>query len=100
MLIRLHGFESPLWCGSYWAYSYYEVFLFCCTWFLYIPYPAVTFTVTNTRDEDGTWLYPSNVVQADNIAIMNKVADITDGPETAEDKAKAIHDWIVLNGTV
>jgi hypothetical protein len=31
---------------------------------------------------------------------MNKVADITDGLETAEDKAKAIHDWIVLNGTV
>ena len=60
-------------------------------------YPAVTFTVTNTRNEDGTWLYPSNVVQADDIAIMNKVADITYGLETAYDKAKAIHDWIVLN---
>ena len=60
-------------------------------------YPAVTFKVNNTRDEDGTWLYPSNVVQADDINIMNKAADITYGLETAYDKAKAIHDWIVLN---
>ena len=60
-------------------------------------YPAVTFTVNNTRDEDGTWLYPSNVVQADDINIMNKAADITYGFETAYDKARAIHDWIVLN---
>lgn len=60
-------------------------------------YPAVTFTVNNTRNEDGTWLYPSNVVQADDINIMNKAADITYGLETAYDKAKAIHDWIVLN---
>lgn len=60
-------------------------------------YPAVTFTVNNTRDEDGTWLYPSNVIQADDINIMNKAADITYGLETAYDKAKAIHDWIVLN---
>lgn len=60
-------------------------------------YPAVTFTVNNTRDEDGTWLYPSNVVQADDINIMNKAADITYGLETAYDKARAIHDWIVLN---
>lgn len=59
--------------------------------------PAVTFTVTNTRNEDGTWLYPSNVVQADDINIMNKAADITYGFETAYDKARAIHDWIVLN---
>lgn len=60
-------------------------------------YPAVTFTVNNTCDEDGTWLYPSSVVQADDINIMNKAADITYGLETAYDKAKAIHDWIVLN---
>ena len=63
----------------------------------YNDYPAVTFTVTNTRAEDGTWLYPSNVVQADDINIMNKAADITYGLETAYDKAKAIHDWIALN---
>lgn len=60
-------------------------------------YPDVTFTVNNTRDEDGTWLYPSSVVQADDINIMNKAADITYGLETAYDKARAIHDWIVLN---
>lgn len=60
-------------------------------------YPAVTFTVNNTRNENGTWLYPSSVVQADDINIMNKAADITYGFETAYDKARAIHDWIVLN---
>ncbi|MEE1289466.1 MAG: transglutaminase domain-containing protein, partial [Spirochaetota bacterium] len=60
-------------------------------------YPAVTFMVNNTNGEDGTWLYPSSVVQADDINIMNKAADITYGFETAYDKAKAIHDWIVLN---
>ena len=60
-------------------------------------YPAVTFTVNNTRNENGTWLYPSSVVQADDINIMNKAADITYGLETAYDKARAIHDWIVLN---
>jgi transglutaminase-like putative cysteine protease len=59
--------------------------------------PAVTFTVNNTRDENGTWLYPSNVVQADDINIMNKSADLTFGLETTYDKVKAIHDWIVLN---
>lgn len=64
---------------------------------IFKDYPAVTFTVNNTRDEDGTWLYPSSVVQADDINIMNKAADITYGLETAYDKAKAIHDWIVLN---
>lgn len=63
----------------------------------YNDYPAVTFTVNNTCNENGTWLYPSNVVQADDINIMNKAADITYGLETAYDKAKAIHDWIVLN---
>ena len=59
--------------------------------------PAVTFTVTNTRDENGTWLYPSNVVQADDINIMNKSADLTFELETTYDKVKAVHDWIVLN---
>lgn len=60
-------------------------------------YPAVTFTVNNTRDEDGTWLYPSNVVQADDINIMNKATDLTYGLTNVTDKVKAIHDWIVLN---
>ena len=59
--------------------------------------PTVTFTVTNTRDEDGTWLYPSSVVQADDINIMNKATDLTYGLTNVTDKVKAIHDWIVLN---
>ena len=60
-------------------------------------YPAVTFTVTNTCDEDGTWLYPSSVIQADNFSIMNKVADLTYGLTDVTDKVKAIHDWIVTS---
>ena len=60
-------------------------------------YPAVTFTVNNTRNEDGTWLYPSSVVQADDINIMNKATDLTYGLTNVTDKVKAIHDWIVLN---
>ena len=60
-------------------------------------YPAVTFTVNNTRNEDGTWLYPSSVVQADDFGIMNKATDLTYGLTNVTDKVKAIHDWIVLN---
>ncbi|MEE0877763.1 MAG: transglutaminase-like domain-containing protein [Treponemataceae bacterium] len=59
--------------------------------------PAVTFTVTNTCDENGTWLYPSSVVQADDINIMNKATDLTYGLTNVTDKVKAIHDWIELN---
>ena len=60
-------------------------------------YPAVTFTVNNTRDEDGTWLYPSSVVQADDIRIINKATDLTAGLDNVESKVKAIHDWIVTS---
>jgi hypothetical protein len=60
-------------------------------------YPAVTFMVNNTCNEDGTWLYPSSVVQADDINIMNKATDLTYGLTNVTDKVKAIHDWIVLN---
>lgn len=63
----------------------------------YSKYPAVTFTVTNTRDEDGIWLYPSSVVQADDFDIMNKAADLTYGISDIEAKVKAIHDWIVTS---
>ncbi|WP_147635126.1 transglutaminase domain-containing protein [Treponema pectinovorum] len=57
----------------------------------------VTFTVTNTRNEDGTWLYPSNYVQSDDIAVMNKAADLTAGLTTTKDKIKALHDFIVTS---
>lgn len=61
----------------------------------YRDYPSVTFTVKNTRDEDGTFLYPSSVVQSDAIMVMNKAADLTAGLTKTEDKIKAVHDWIV-----
>ena len=63
----------------------------------YSYYPSVTFTVNNTRDEDGTFLYPSSVVQSDDITVMNKAADLTAGLTKTEDKIKAIHDWIVTS---
>ena len=63
----------------------------------YRYYPSVTFTVNNTRDEDGTFLYPSSVVQSDDITVMNKAADLTAGLTKTEDKIKAIHDWIVTS---
>lgn len=59
--------------------------------------PSVTFTVNNARDEDGTYLYPSNVIQCDDIAIMNKAADLTAGLTDTNAKIKAIHDWIVTS---
>lgn len=63
----------------------------------YTDNPSVTFTVNNTRDEDGTYLYPSNVIQCDDVAIMNKAADLTAGLTDTNAKIKAIHDWIVTS---
>lgn len=63
----------------------------------YYATPSVTFTVNNTRDEDGTYLYPSSVVQSDDITIMNKAADLTAGLTSTIAKIKAIHDWIVTS---
>lgn len=59
--------------------------------------PSVTFTVENTRDEDGSWLYPSSVVQADDLMIMNKATELTAGLTDNNAKIKAIHDWIVTS---
>ena len=59
--------------------------------------PSVEFTVNNTRDEDGTYLYPSSVIQCDNMEIMNKAADLTAGLTDTKAKIKIIHDWIVTS---
>lgn len=63
----------------------------------YTNSPSVTFTVNNTRDEDGTYLYPSSVVQSDDITVMNKAADLTAGLTDTNAKIKAIHNWIVTS---
>lgn len=59
--------------------------------------PSVEFTVNNTRDEDGTYLYPSSVIQCDDIDVMNKAAELTAGLSDTNAKIKAIHDWIVTS---
>lgn len=56
---------------------------------------SVKFTVQNTRDEDGSWLYPSNYVQSDDIAIMNKAMELTADLTDNTDKIKALHDYVV-----
>ncbi len=63
----------------------------------YYENPSVTFTVNNTREEDGTFLYPSSVVQGDDITIMNKAVDLTAGLTGTTAKIKAVHDWIVTS---
>ena len=63
----------------------------------YYANPSVTFTVRNTREEDGTFLYPSSVIQSDDITVMNKAADLTAGLTGTTAKIKAIHDWIVTS---
>jgi hypothetical protein len=57
--------------------------------------PGISFTVTNTRDEDGSFIYPTPEVQADDLRIMNLAAEITYGCGTKWDKIVAIHDKVI-----
>lgn len=54
-----------------------------------------TFTVNNTRDESGIWIYPSNPVQADDIRIQNLANSLIADLTSDYDKIKSIHDYIV-----
>ena len=65
-----------------------------------------TFTVTNTRDDDISadsdipdmrFIYPSYVVQSDDIRITDLAKELTNGLTDDTDKIKAIHDYIVKN---
>ncbi len=52
-------------------------------------------TVTNTRDEDGTSLYPSYALQADDLAIRNLCARLVFGKAGEDEKLLALHDYVV-----
>lgn len=54
-----------------------------------------SFTVTNTRDEDGRWLYPSGFVQSDNIELINAVTDITYNLNSTSEKIEKINSFVV-----
>ena len=56
---------------------------------------AYAFQVTNTRDEDGIFRYPSGGVQSDDFLIGNIQRDLTFALDDERDKIKAIHDYVV-----
>ncbi|MDR1904229.1 MAG: transglutaminase domain-containing protein [Treponema sp.] len=62
--------------------------------------PFASFSVTNTRGEDGPdgdgrWIYPSGEAQSDNFVVINLLNDICWGLNSEEEKIQAIHDYIV-----
>ena len=56
------------------------------------------YTVNNTRDEDGRFLYPSNFIQSDDELITSTAKDVLTKANvlngTAKEKAKALHDYV------
>lgn len=65
-------------------------------WTYYTP-PVMSFAITNVRDEDGTFFYPSDPVQSDDPAIAAKALQIISDAGTEEEKIRALHDWVVIN---
>jgi hypothetical protein len=67
----------------------------------YSPVPFYNYTINNTRDEDGSFTYPSNFIQSDEPAILIKAnsilsaAGVTNG--TIKAKARALHDYVIKN---
>ena len=57
--------------------------------------PAYTFHVNNTRDEDGTFLYPSAAIQSDDYQVSNLARRLTFGLTQKTDQIKALHDYVV-----
>ena len=56
-----------------------------------------TFTVYNTRVEDGTFSYPSDPVQSDSMDILEIAQDITAGDTAEYDKILSVHDYVVTS---
>ena len=54
-----------------------------------------SFSVTNTRQEDGRFRYPSDPLQADDLAIRNLSARLVLGTTADRDRLLAIHDYVV-----
>ena len=67
-------------------------------WSYYSP-AIYTFKVTNTRDEDGRFIYPSEYIQSDSAEIYNLTlqkliaANMLNG--TVQQKARVLHDYVV-----
>lgn len=53
------------------------------------------FDVTNTNQEDGRFIYPSDPLQADDLAIRNLAARIVHGKTGDHDRLLALHDHVV-----
>ncbi len=64
-------------------------------WKYFTP-PAYTFSVTNTRDENGSFIYPSDPIQSDDPELMSLASEIVKDavPGTTENKTRLIHDWV------
>jgi transglutaminase-like putative cysteine protease len=57
----------------------------------------IVYKVTNTRNEDGLFIYPSYIVQSDDPAITSLAANLIQGKVGDEPKIKAIHDYIITS---
>lgn len=62
----------------------------------YSSIPFFTLHVTNTRDEDGCFLYPSCFVQSDSEELRDFALDVTRGISNPVDKVRAVHDAVCL----
>lgn len=67
----------------------------------YSMVPIYEYEVNNTRDEDGSFIYPSNFIQSDESIILDKAksilsdAGVSNG--TIKQKARALHDYVIKN---
>ena len=59
--------------------------------------PAYEFEVTNTRDEDGRYLYPSYYSQSDDSGLQLLAAELTKNKTSDTEKARSIHDYLVMH---
>jgi hypothetical protein len=57
--------------------------------------PGISFVINNTRDEDGSLIYPGPGIFSDDYRIMNLVNEITFDIKDGAGKIQAIHDWVV-----
>jgi len=63
--------------------------------YTYYAIPAYIFNVNNKRNEDGRYLYPSEVIQSSDLYIANLAQSIVIGKKSIDDAIKAIHDYTV-----
>ncbi|MDR2158554.1 MAG: transglutaminase domain-containing protein [Treponema sp.] len=57
--------------------------------------PGISFVINNTRDEDGSLIYPGPGIPSDDHRIMNLMNEITFGIHDEAGKIQAIHDRVV-----